>query len=138
LLGPREYHPDSPEDDTRFERPDRRAYIRSDLTNREVSLEFFLGGQQVPFESTTGIPPEAEFIIGAVLPSVVPQKSQGISADAFLVEFGRFTFVFDYGADKQVVRHFSKEEVEMIVEQADRDTRKQLGYGKPRVIHKKL
>jgi hypothetical protein len=30
------------------------------------------------------------------------------------------------------------EEVEKMVERADRDTKKQLGYGKPRVIQKKL
>lgn len=102
-----------------------QTFVRSDINNRTLQLQFSgLGSGLVPAENVI-IPPETPFILIAIIPSTDQKKSQGIIVDEFRSEFGRFTLVFNYDG-KKFVKHFSESEVERFISRADRVTREAL------------
>ena len=91
------------------------GYVRSDITNNTFPLSLNIERRLVPPEETHGIPLGATFSIGVPFPDEFPNpqppNQTGISAERFLVDFGRFTFVFEYDGEVYT-RQFSAEEIE--------------------------
>lgn len=88
------------------------GYIRSDVTNAQYAIWFVIEGQPVAPDDTYGIPPHAQFQITSnpTFSSSDAKQNSGIPASKFLIEFAKFTFVFNY--DGMIYsRHFISDEI---------------------------
>lgn len=100
------------------------AYIRSDVTNERVDLDFVHRGSPVPTKNFT-VPPHGDFQLTKFLPSSDQRYTNGMVLDSFRVAFRRFTLVFECNGT-QYVKHFSEQEVFHFLSVADRATREAL------------
>jgi|GEM_PF-1679649 hypothetical protein len=92
---------------------DVSGYIRSDVTNETIPINFNIDHKPVPTKDTYGIPPSATFDITTVSVETIDMNNLdkvAIPWSRFAVDFAHFTFVFMYDG-KKFTRHFSREEV---------------------------
>lgn len=91
------------------------GYVRSEITGRQLPILVNDNGTLVPSDGY-GIPAKHQFSIGAKL------SDAGITGNEFLRDFGRLTFVFQYGTHTYT-KHFAPEELEAEVRRTENDLR---------------
>jgi hypothetical protein len=85
------------------------GYIRSEITGQQIPFLADDNGSRVPLDGW-GVPAKNQFRITALF-------GKTISASEFLRDFGRMTFIFQYGAHVYT-RRFSPEDLQMEIQRA--------------------
>jgi hypothetical protein len=93
------------------------GYVRSDITNDVFPLFMNIGGNSVEPGATKGVPRDQSFMITVPFPRILAQK--------FLVDFAKFTFVFEYDGNRSE-RRFAAEQIEELIIRFERETRRDL------------
>ncbi len=91
------------------------GFIRSDVTNETFPMFMNKGGHPVPPEATKGVPRDEYFMITVPFDRILAQK--------FLVDFGKFSFVFEYDGHPREWR-FTTEQIENLIIRFERETRR--------------
>jgi hypothetical protein len=93
-----------------------KAFVRSDITLRELALQFTggPGGSLLPAEGSEIIS-HGRFHLVAFIPPNDPKRTEGILAEKFRVDFHRFTFILQYDGDKFIKQHYSADEVDKLI-----------------------
>jgi hypothetical protein len=94
------------------------GYVRSEITGRRFQLLVNDNGNLVDPEGY-GIPAREQFNVGARL---VEPSSGGLSGAEFIRDFGRMTFVFNYG-NHVYTKRFTPDEIESEVHRMQKDLR---------------
>lgn len=109
--------------------------VRSDITSAEYPLLILGDGNYIPIEEVAAVPRHAAF---KVLTPQFPSGDQSLTGMAglkFMYEFAPFTFVFDYNG-KRFVRHFSREEVKVVLDAAEGDRMANADVPTPKIMRK--
>jgi hypothetical protein len=100
--------------------PIKAAFIRSDITNEIVPFKFGIPGGELQASDAT-IEPHGKLIMIGTIKATDEERKRGLSLDRFRKEFGRFTFIFEYGDGRKFEKSFSEPEVESLIAKADRE-----------------
>jgi hypothetical protein len=86
--------------------------VRSDMSNKEIPINFRIGSEIVGPEGTYGIPRDANFVLES--DCFLPNTTLGMRREEFLAQFGALTFELDYDG-KKYVKHFSRSDSENLI-----------------------